>query len=85
MRTRARLSGMLSNSKHPADFRDWRSRFATLGSDFSRSRELKVYMSLFFSTRGGLFFGDNCSDLPPRNWRRNSSFDLNVRPANCPW
>jgi len=45
----------------------------------------KIYLSNFFSGGGGLFFGDNRSDLPPRSSRRKSSFDLNVRPANGPW
>lgn len=42
------------------------------------------YFSGFLCGWGGFSLGANCGDLPPRNSRRKSSFDLNVRPANCP-
>lgn len=44
----------------------------------------RVYSSVFFASWGGLFFGARRGEGAPRNSRRKSSLDLNVRPENWP-
>src|SRR5687768_459407 len=44
----------------------------------------ETYSSCFFSIRGGLLFGDNCSDLPPAWWEKMFFYLFSRRSNNPP-